>query len=362
LNKVPVKIYFVAILIIFSLSLIHTSVIAQNFKTPTKYSNFIVKKQHKVVKEFLRYNCAITTNARTKKIKRLYKKLLAEIQRSIISIDSMPAFKANKKSRDSLITKSSIIYRDSALAFMKFYNKILKEDSNQVKNIKKVNSQSYDKMKELLSTKELAYKKLEDANEQLDTLSLRFIPDKKNKKDELSGIMEEVKDATSYYNSFYLIFFKSYSAESSILDAVYKKNAKDVQANQNKLSKCAQEGLDQLDTLEPFKKDNSLIKNCKYILGKYLKEADKKIDNVTDYFSKADDFQKARAEFEKKPARPEEEVNSYGKEVKEFNRALKSFNKTMHSIFKTRKHLLNKWNCAADDFFDDHIPACIYTR
>jgi hypothetical protein len=217
-------------------------------------------------------------------------------------------------------------------------------------------------MKSLLLTKEKAFKKLEDANAKLYIESMKFTGSAIKGKDNMSKLMGDVRTVTVYYDSIYLIFLKNYMAETVLLNAIDKKNVHDVERNKDTLSNYAQEGLDQLDSLKPYKKDPSLLKTCKEVLNVYIKETGKKIDNVTDYFSEADDFEKTRKEYEKKPSHPNDDVISYSKSVKQFNHALAKYNKTIHTIYKTRKHLLNKWDNAAENFFDTNLPAPGYAR
>jgi hypothetical protein len=352
---------FVTILILFFSSFTSSSV-AQNLKKRGKYLSFISKKQTKVVKHFLQYSSAIATDGKGKKTTYLRKKLLGEIQKAKLEISAMPAFIGDTKPKDSTVKNDSTGYRDSAVSFMNLYNNVIYADYNKVNTMKKAAGQSYHSMKIFLLAERTAFKKLEDANVKLDTISMKFAGKPVNKKYKMSKIMERVRNANTYYDSLYLIFFKNYREESDLLDAIDKRNVNDFKQHKDSLSKYSQAGLDQLDSLKPFKSDKSLIKNCKQILTLYVNEADKKIDKVADYFPEADDFQKTRAEFDKKPSHPDADIKAYKKSVKEFNHAIKGFSKTMHGIFKTRKHISNKWNSAANNFFLNHMPDCNYTR
>ncbi|MEI9935228.1 MAG: hypothetical protein WDM71_10360 [Ferruginibacter sp.] len=313
-------------------------------KKSKQYEKFICKRQTKTVKLFLRYTIAFSSNANEKKVARLYNKLLNEVQQSKTQLDSLPAFKGNR------------MYKDAAIYFMNVYQSMLNNDYKNIDGIKKKSLQSFNAINGFTVAKESFYKKLSDANEQLHTASIKFDSAFINKKDKLSATMKQVDNVNVYYDSVYLIFLKNYIQETTILNAIKKKDEKSLPQNADSLSSYAQNGLSALDTIKPFKHDHSLIKTCKHSLKLYKNEADKKINIVADYFSKADDFKKIRTEFEHKKTHNIKEFKAYTKSVKEFNIAISHYNKTMHYISKTRKKIERQWNFTTDNFFDKHFP------
>jgi len=174
--------------------------------------------------------------------------------------------------------------------------------------------------------------------------------------DDIDDMMKQVGETYDYYNPIYLIFFKSYKQESYLIDAVEKKNINAIEQNRNTLIQYSQAGLEKIAKLTAFKGDNSIVTNCKRLLEFYVKEATEKMPAITEYLMKQETFGKMQKEFEKKSEQGKDEVNAYNKAVKEVNNGVKTYNSNSKSLFETRGQLLDNWNSAVDNFFDNHMP------
>ena len=83
-------------------------------------------------------------------------------------------------------------------------------------------------------------------------------------------------------------------------------------------------------------------------------EAGSKINVVTEYFIKAEEFEKLKKTINSKSSK--EEINSYNRAVNDINKASKEFNLTIQSLNEQRSAVYINWNSSVDQFFDVHMP------
>jgi hypothetical protein len=339
---------FLSISFVLFLFLLTEKSIAQDFENPGTYMSFISKQHQTIAKRYLAYNSASSHGKKAKKVEGLKSKLLDEIQESRMNISGMPSFKNDKS------------LRDSAVSFMKLYYNALNEDYSKIVNMEEISEQSYDLMEAYMLAKEMVDKKMDDASAALDVVVKQFAAAHNvnlvDSHDDIDDMMKQVGETYDYYNPVYLIFFKSYKQESYLVDAVEKKNINAIEQNRNTLIQYSQAGLEKLAKLSAFKGDNSIATKCKLLLQFYVKEATEKIPAITDYLMKQEAFGKMQKEFEKKLEPGKDEVNAYNNAVKEVNNGVKTFNNNSHLLFETRGQLLDNWNSAVDEFFDNHMP------
>ncbi len=324
------------------------TVSAQDFENAGTYMGYIGKQHETIAKRFLAYNSAISHGKREKKVEALKAKLLDEIQESKMNLSGMPSYKKDKS------------YRDSAVSFMKLYYNALNEDYSKIVNMEEIAEQSYDAMEAYLLAKDMVDKKMDDASKALQNEGKKFAAANNitliESQNDIDAMMKKVGETTDYYNPIYLIFFKSYKQEAYLLDAIAKKNINGIEQNRNALLQYAQDGLAKLAGMKGFEGDNSLVINCKKLLGFYAKESTEKIPVISDYLLKQEAFEKMQKEFEKKTDRTKEEVETFNKGVKDVNNGVKVYNNTNNSLNQTRNELLNNWNTTVNEFFDTHMP------
>jgi hypothetical protein len=345
------KIYKVEILIAIACFFMLLPVSAQKFSHANKYVGFVSKQQEKIAKRFLDYNKIISytyTKKSAKKNQDSRRKLIDELVEAKANIDSIPSFK-----KDSA-------YKDSALSYVNQCSGLLDDDYKKIENMQEIADQSYENMQSLFLAKESAAQKLRKLNEHFHVLTTKFAATYKvtldNKKYKIDSAINETITAADYYKPVYLVFFKSYKEEDNLQNAIDRKDDNDFKKARKDLSKSSEAGQNGLDTIKAYKNDNSLVTAGEKLLEYYEKEADDKVDPVSDYFSAMKDFDDVKKTFDKRPGHSGKEVSAYKKEVKVYNKAIKKYNKTMSSIYKKKKSLLNKWTSAAERFIKKHMP------
>lgn len=320
---------------------------SQNFEDPVAYLEYIGKQQTNINKKYLSYASASAHGKKAKKVDALRTKLLDEVENARLNINDMPPYKGDKA------------YRDTAVRFMKLYYNVLNEDYDKIVNMEEVAEQSYDLMEAYMLAKDLAEKKLDNANDRFMEGQKQFAA-KNNIKllegsSELENLMEEFNAVNTYYNELYLIFFKPFKQEVYLMEAIEKSNITGIEQNKNALKKYAEEGLAKLANIKAYKGDGAVLNSCKKLLEFYIKEADK-ATVASEYFLTQERFDKMKKEFDKKGSPTKEDVDNFNKSVNDINKASQGYNKTVNELNNLRKNALDNWNQSSDAFFDTHTP------
>jgi len=321
---------------------------AQDYETAGGYMDVINKQQENISKKFLAYVSASAHGKRARKVENLRSKLLDEVQEARMNIGSMPAFKGDKS------------YRDTTVSFMKLYYNVLNEDYSKIINMEDIAEQSYDDMEAYLMAKEMVDKKLEEGNQLMKTAQQNFAT--KNNiilnadKSELGDMMKEVHEMNIYYHQVYLIFFRPFKQEAYMMEAMDKNNITGIEQNKNSLLKYAQSGLEKLPSIKPFEGDNSLAVACKNMLNFYVMEVNEKMNAVSEYYLVKERFESIKKEYENKSNHSQTDVDAYNKSVNDMNKAGTAANETNKMLNEKRHNLLNDWNDAVNNFFNEHTP------
>jgi hypothetical protein len=339
----------ILILAFFIASMMATKIsLAQDYDNPVKYMEIIGKQQENVSKRYMSYTSASAHGKREKKVQALRSKLMDEIQEAIGNINSLPSFKNDKS------------YRDTAVAFMKFYYNVMNDDYSKIINMEELAEQSFDEMEAYILLEEKVQKKMEEANAKM-TVAEKAFAAKNNitlteSTSELGGKMKESSAVSKYYHEIYLVFFKPHVQEKNMMDALKKNNMTAMEQSKSAMLKYAQEGLAKLATMKAYNADNGLISACKNQLNFYVKEADK-IGAANDYFLSKEKFETLKKEMDKKgDNRTKEDVDTFNKAVNDINKASQTYNNINQTLNEQRNQTLNDWNNAVKTFYDDHTP------
>lgn len=339
--------YFLPVTIAFFCLLTGSNCFAQNFDNAGEYMSYVSKQQENITKRFMSYASASAHGKKAGKVENLRSKLMNEVQEARMNINGMPSFKGEKG------------YRDTAVSFMKLYYNVLNEDYSKIINLEEVAEQSYDEMEAYMIAKEMVDLKLDEGNNKMQLSQRKFAADNNITLTEstspLETMMKDVTGMNKYYKELYLIFFKPYKQEVYLMQAIEKGNITGIEQNKSSLLKYAQEGLEKLKALKPYKADNSLVTSCRNILNFYLKEAEK-ANVASDFYLAKERFEVVKKEFEKKDNATKAEVNEFNKAVNDINKSSQTYNNNNNTLNQQRSEALNAWNKTTDDFFDNHTP------
>ena len=327
-----------------------TNLNAQDFSNPVEYLDYINAQYGTIMKEQWDYTKAISKGKGAKKVEKRRLELLQAIKTAKANVFKMPRFKGDASFKSFVIKHLDINYI------------MVNEDYAKIVDMEEVAEQSYDLMEAYLLTKEKASDKLAAAAAQMeekvqefaDANGIRLIEGEESK---LSKKMRNAGAVWSYYNKYYLTFFKAFKQESFCLEALGQGDVSAVEQNRNAMITYATEGLDSLKKFKAFNGDATLMKASQEAMDFFKKEGEERMPYLTDYFIKKEKFEKIKANFDKiKPSkRTKADVDNYNKAIDELNKASAKYNEVNELLNKERSKMLNNWNKAVDSFLKKHV-------
>ena len=339
---------FLPSVVFIVLSALPVCLSAQNFDDAGEYMGYISKQHENISKKFMAYASASAHGKKAKKVENVRQKLLNEVQESRMNIGSMPSYKGDKS------------FRDTSVNFMKLYYNILNDDYNKILNLEEIAENSYDEMEALLNIKDAVDQKLEDGNKRVKDAEAAFAKANnirlvEGEASELSLKLKKVHELNKYYNEVYLVFFKPYVQESSLVEAMGKNNITGMEQSRNTLKKYSEEGIEKLKTIKSFEGDNSVTSACRQLLQFYIRESDATV-GASEYMLAKENFEKIKKDMDKKSNPSKEEVTSYNAAVNDMNKKMQKYNQSINDFNKQRSEALNNWNKTVNQFFDEHTP------
>lgn len=336
-------------LLIIGAVLLSAGAIGQ-YKTAGEYMDAISKEYRSIKEDMWDYTNAASHGKSAKTVEKKRAELVQTTYAAKGKVKRMPAY------------EGSTAYRDSVASFLNMYYLVLKEDYAKIVNMEEIAEQSYDAMEAYMLAKQEANKKLSSASDMLAAEQTKFAEEYGielvDADDDLTKKMAKADEVYVYYNELYLIFFKSYIQDIYLSDAIGKKDVSAIEQNRSALSASAKEGLEKLKKIRPYDGDNSLVENLGNILRFYEDEADNKIEAITNYYLKAENFATIQKSFDQKKEkdRTQDDVDQFNKAVNESNAAGERFNTTINEVNKNRTANLGRWNTSVDKFTDRHVP------
>lgn len=253
--------------------------------------------------------------------------------------------------------------RDSAVAYLDLHHKVLTEDFGKIMNLEEVAEQSYDDMEAYLLAKQIADEKLDAAADRLDAEIGSFAAQNNIKliesQDALGRKIEKSSKVYRYYNTLYLIFFKSNKDEAYMLNALYNGGSV-LQQEQTKeaLIRSSKEGLDKLGPTNGYNGDLTLKTVFQQLLNFYIEESQKLTPLVIDFQLKKENFDKVKVSFEalKENQRTQKDIDTYNQALQEYNQAVPKINSVNGQFNKRRNELLDNFERIRGQFLSKHVP------
>lgn len=324
--------------------------LAQKFKTPVDYMEYMDSQYEDITKEMWDYTAAASHGKRAKKVEKKRQELVKTIAAARNKINTMPEY------------ETSGALRDSVVAYLKLSYHIMNFDYAKIVDMEEVAEQSYDQMEAYIKAKEMASDKMDRSSQRLEQAQKIFASTYGitllESKTELSKKMEVAGEVYKYYNDVYLIFFKAYKQEFYLLEAVNNKDVSGIEQNRSSLKSAAEEGLSKLKAMKSFKGDKSMLYACTKLFNFYIDEADNAVPVITDYYIKQENFEKIKDAFEskKESKRTQQDVDQYNQAVNDINEASQKYNAVNNSSNEERSKLTDAYNNACDKFIDRFVP------
>lgn len=297
-----------------------------------------------------------------------------EYVRDAVHIKDSSATERKRKSLMKLIEKTiarvekiepyngEAIYKAAVVKYLKILEIMMKEEYSKIIDMEEIAEQSYDSMEAYLLAKEKANQKFQEIIKEFNLKEKQYAVANNiiliENESDITKKLNKADEVTDYYNTIYLIFFKSFKQELYLLDAIEKGDVGKMEQNRLVLIKFANEGMNKLGSIKMYDKDDSIKKSCLDMLKFYKVEATEKIKIISDYYIQKDMFEKMKDAFDLKKAeeRTREDVDLYNDTVNKANEASKKANNTIDSLNSERSNLIDEWNKNISVFFDVHVP------
>jgi hypothetical protein len=338
------------LLSIFAL-LIMTTAVAQDFKTPVEYLNYIGKETDAISKSTWNYTKAVAHSKSARKIDVTRKALIKSIQNASKKFSNL---------KDGY--KGDTEYRDQLLAYLSISEKFINDEYGKIIDLQEVAEQSYDYMEAYITARDLVNQKINDEVEKLNT-NQKLFGNKYNiqiteDNSALGKKMKASNDVFKYHTQMYLIFFKVNVTDMNLTNAIKKKDLNSIQQNASSLELYADEGLDKLTTMTPYNKDASVINSTKKALEFYKKEALEMTPKVVSFLMLNQKVEDSQASLEKKSEkeRTKQEIDSFNNLVKEVNKEVGEYNKLNSKFYQEKVAVNTAWEQVGTDFISKHVP------
>jgi hypothetical protein len=338
------------LLITISFILCTTFATAQSTSDALRYLETIGNQFQEISSKSMSYVSAASHGKGARKVEKRRTELLNTIKAAEADIRKMKPHNGDAA------------FRDSVISYLKINHIVLNEDFGKILNMEEIAEQSYDAMEAYLLAKERANEKLDRAYENVRTQQAVFAATHNIKladgSSKLSQKIETSSKVFHYYNTIYLLFFKSFKNEAYVLDAVNRKDINAMEQTKNSLLESAEQDLRKLGPIHPYKGDATLKNACQQLLGFYKMEASQKIPEIINFQLKKENFEKMKAAIDaKRPAeRTQQDIDNFNKTVKDYNDSATKINAIYNELDKKRNTLLEQWNKASDKFLDTYIP------
>lgn len=326
-----------------------TTVNAQGGQEASLYFSEVIEPFESLKEDTWSYLKAVTKRKGAKKVEGKRIELLKNLK------------SASKKVKAKKGYGSSTEFRDAIVKYFDLTYIVLNEDFGKILDMEEISEQSYDAMEAYLLAKEKANEKLHEVSATLSTAQSKFAEENDFKllegsKDKTSKKIEQANKVLKYYNTLYLVFFKSHKQEAYLLDALNRNDVNGLEQSSSSLKTTANEGLAAARSQSNYEDDPSLKLATIEILKFYKKEGEKDFPSIVDYYIKKDNFEKVKTAVEAKSQkkRTQQDIDQYNQSMKEFNESVVVFNKVINDTNSERSSMLKLWNKKVDKFFDKH--------
>jgi hypothetical protein len=322
---------------------------AQTTSDALTYMETISKQFASIMDDTWDYTSTVAHSKSAGKVDSKRKALLKTLTEAKKTISKMSDFEGDASLRDTVLSFLTIDYN------------VLNDDYSKIVDMEAIADSSYDLMEAYLLAQEIAGNILDTANANLVTVQKTFATNHgitiTDEKDIVARKLESSAKVFKYYNKVYLIFFKSYKQDAYLWTAVTSGDISSIEQNKTLLLKNATEGLSLLDSIKSYKGDNSLVTTCKKALTFYKLEVGTKLQDIIDYYTSKEKFDKIKAAYDAKgSSHSKAEVDEYNAAVVEVNNAGTKYNTANQKLTTERNGVVDSWNTAGQAFLDKQVP------
>jgi uncharacterized protein YlxW (UPF0749 family) len=328
-----------------------SNLFAQEFKSAVDYLTFIEKEQGLISKSTWKYTTAVAHSKSARRIDNTRKQLVKSIEAAQKKISAL---------KDGY--KGDVEYKNQVLQYLDVCKININEEYSKLIDMQEVAEQSYDAMEAYLLMRDLINEKLDAENEKVEnafrSFALKYQITVTNGSSELGEKIRLSNEVFDYHTALYLIFFKVNFTDANLSMSIEKKDMSAIQQNAGTLIQYADEGLEKIKTIKPYKGDASMINITKKAMEFYKKQAQQYVPKIVSFLMFNDKFENAKKTLEAKNAkdRTKEEIDNFNIMVKQVNKEIETYNKVNSTNNQEKNNLLNEWNTTGENFISGHVP------
>ncbi|GLB52385.1 hypothetical protein NBRC110019_14250 [Neptunitalea chrysea] len=324
---------------------------AQTTKTPLEYLEFISNQNHDLNKQIWEYTKAVAHDKNPRKIEKIRKSLVVQIQQSRAKVQKKPSY------------NNDDTYKNQFINFLNVYENVINNDYAKIVDMKEIAEQSYDFMEAYILMQQQVDTKMETALDSINASQKEFATkyDIELVNGEESSISKKMKVSNEVFhhkNDAYLPFFKANFQESELIVSLSSGNVGEIQQKATSLLTFTEEGLDSITKLKPYKNDGALILATEKMLLFYKNEAEVQMPKIIEFYLLNDKVEKMKQAIENKKEkdRTKEEIDEFNEMVKKMNIKITEYNQLNDELNNKRAKLLNEWETTNHNFLSKHIP------
>ena len=327
------------------------NLLAQEFKSAVDYLTYIEKEQGLISKSTWKYTTAVAHSKSARRIDNTRKQLVKSIEAAQKKISALKEG-----------YKDDVEYRNQVFQYLDVCKININEEYSKLIDMQEVAEQSYDAMEAYLLMRDLINEKLDAETEKVEnafkSFAMKYHINVAEGNTELGGKIKLSNEVFDYHTSLYLIFFKVNFTDGNLSKAIEQKDLSAIQQNAGTLIQYADEGLEKLNAIKPYKDDSSMITVTKKTLNFYKKQAQQYVPKIVSFLMFNDKFENARKTLEAKNAkdRGEEEIDNYNVMVKQVNKEIDNYNKVNNGNFQEKNNIISEWNNTGENFISSHVP------
>lgn len=253
-------------------------------------------------------------------------------------------------------------YQQEVIKYLDMTVIVLNEDFGKIMDLEAIADQSYDAMEAYLLANEIANEKMDSAYSIYERAHADFaekhgitlVEGEQSRRDRK---IEKAGKALHYYNRLFLIYFKASVQEMHALEAINNNDLMSLEQNIEALKASAEEGLELLDTVSPYNRNDAILINAtRRALRFFITEAERDLPKVVDFYITKDNFEKLQSNIQSKDQDDltREEIDEFNSAVEEYNELIPAFNETLERSHEARENMHEEWEEKVEEFFDRH--------
>jgi len=306
---------------------------SQEFDRPIDYLEYLSQDRPQISENLMRYISATVHSDNEAEVNRKRKRLIGTIGKVKDNVSQAPPFEDNSDLKDAMMEYFTLNYE------------VLNDDYSRIVDMKQVSDQKVDAAQQKLDEAIVSFTSAHD---------IKLVASD----DKVSNMLRKANSVTEYYNSVFLIVFKTQRQRMDMYEAMAARDVEAIEKSQKLIVKYADEGLNAVNGLSDFDGDSSLKDAAKQRLKFYKEEANQLGMTSITFQLEQERLDEMGAKLEKQKAknRKKGDVLAYNKLAEEMNAAANAINAQAAKYGNLSQQNQLAWLQVVELFRRKHIP------